>query len=250
MLERWLRLRDHLTHDLFGGPKRIKLAWVIDLQKGGTLPFVLLLMAAFGEWGPTAWIYAALHGSYGLCWLLKDRVFPDPSWERRVTVGSALAAWALVLGPYWLAPVLVVVRGVEAPPWLLGAATLLYALGLVLMMVSDAHKHFVLRVRPGLITDGLFSRIRHPNYLGEMMLYSAFALLAQHWAPWLVLLWVWSAVFLPNILAKEARMSRHPEWPAYRARTGLLLPRLRRPAPAAQRPASVQETVAPGPRAR
>jgi hypothetical protein len=93
-------------------------------------------------------------------------------------------------------------------------------------MVSDAHKHFVLQVRRGLITDGLFSRIRHPNYLGEMMLYASFALLAQHWAPWLVLLWVWAGVFLPNILAKEASMARYPEWAAYRARTGLLLPRL------------------------
>ena len=41
--------------------------------------------------------------------------------------------------------------------------------------------------------------------------------------------WVWGVVFLTNIMLKEASMSRYPEWQAYRARTGMLLPRLRRP---------------------
>jgi hypothetical protein len=48
--------------------------------------------------------------------------------------------------------------------------------------------------------------------------------------PWLVLAWVWIGVFLPNMLAKEASMSRYPEWEAYAARAGMLLPRLRLPA--------------------
>ena len=45
-----------------------------------------------------------------------------------------------------------------------------------------------------------------------------------------MLLWVWLALFLPNMLGKEASMSRYPQWAAYKARTGMLLPRLRRPA--------------------
>ena len=98
-------------------------------------------------------------------------------------------------------------------------------------MVADAHKYFVLRARRGLVTDGLFGVVRHPNYLGEMMLYASFALLAQHWLPWLVLAWVWGGVSVPNMLRKEASMARYPEWAAYRERTGLLLPRwfVRRP---------------------
>jgi hypothetical protein len=31
------------------------------------------------------------------------------------------------------------------------------------------------------------------------------------------------------MLGKEASMSRYPEWAAYKSRTGMLLPRLRRP---------------------
>ena len=116
----------------------------------------------------------------------------------------------------------------EAAPATLAGATVLYVLGVVLMMASDAQKFFTLKVRRGLITDGFFARVRHPNYLGEMMLYASFAVVAGHWIPWVVLAWVWGGVFVPNMLRKEASMARHPGWAAYRARTGFLLPRFGR----------------------
>jgi protein-S-isoprenylcysteine O-methyltransferase Ste14 len=78
----------------------------------------------------------------------------------------------------------------------------------------------------------MFARTRNPNYLGEMMIYGAYALLVRHGLPWLVLAWVWGVVFVPNMLLKEASLSRYPGWSAYRAATGLLWPRLL-PAPRA-----------------
>jgi protein-S-isoprenylcysteine O-methyltransferase Ste14 len=102
-----------------------------------------------------------------------------------------------------------------------------HTFGLALMLSADAQKHAALRLRPGLITTGLYARIRHPNYLGEMLIYGAYALLARHWAPWLVLVWVWGGLFLPSMLVMEAGLSRHPGWQDYHARTGFLLPRLR-----------------------
>jgi hypothetical protein len=56
---------------------------------------------------------------------------------------------------------------------------LVYVFGIVLMMGSDGQKHFVLKYRKGLISDGFFSWSRNTNYLGEMMIYSSFALLVQ-----------------------------------------------------------------------
>jgi protein-S-isoprenylcysteine O-methyltransferase Ste14 len=226
LLARWFRIRDFLTDDFLGGPRVVKFAWSINLQKGGTLFFVLGLMAWFGDFSVTAWTYAALHGSYGLIWLLKDSVFPDPAWQKKLTIGGAINTWLLALGLYWIAPVLLVTRRHEAAPAVLGGAILLYAIGVVLMVGSDAQKYFVLRARSGLITDGFFARTRNPNYLGEMMLYASFAIVAGHWVPWLVLAWVWGGVFLPNMLRKDASMARRPGWAAYRAATGLLLPRL------------------------
>ena len=228
-IARWLLIRDHLSEDFLGGQKAIKLAWVINAQKGGTLPVVLALMAIFDCFTTTAWTYAALHGSYGLIWLLKEVVHPDPGWQKRVTVGAALNAFFLVLVPYWLAPFFLTRGNLEQPAWLLMAATVLYAVGVVIMMGSDTQKYFVLKARRGLITDGWFARVRHPNYLGEMMVYGSFAVVAGHVVPWLVLAWVWLFVFVPNMLRKEHSMSRYPEWPAYVARSGFLWPRLTTP---------------------
>ncbi len=101
-LRRW---NDYLMFDALGGPRPWKLAWVINLQKAGTFPMLALMMWYYSSRTPAAtsavaWMYLALHGSYGLVWLLKDFAFPDPNWQRRATVASGLYTFAgLVL--YW-----------------------------------------------------------------------------------------------------------------------------------------------------
>ena len=61
-----------------------------------------------------------------------------------------------------------------------------------------------------------FRYVRHPNYLGEMMIYGSFALMVWHWLPFAVLAWVWIGLFAVNIRLKEASMSRYPEWEQYK----------------------------------
>jgi protein-S-isoprenylcysteine O-methyltransferase Ste14 len=220
----------YLSRDFLGGPKKIPLAWVINFQKGGTLLFVLGLMWYFNNYATEAWVYLALHGSYGLCWLLKDLAFPDKSWMEKVTLGGAIMSFLLVLGPYWVFPFLLI-SGVQGPSqpeasgFLIFLVTFLYVLGVVIMIASDAQKYFTLKYRKGLITEGMHRYIRHPNYLGEMLVYGAFALLVQHWIPWAILGYIWICLFLVNMLMKEASMSRYPEWQAYKRRTGMLLPK-------------------------
>lgn len=59
----------------------------IDSHKGATGPAVLLLMAAYSAWSlPTAWLYLGMHGTYGLLWVLKSRLFPDRQWEQPVSL--------------------------------------------------------------------------------------------------------------------------------------------------------------------
>jgi protein-S-isoprenylcysteine O-methyltransferase Ste14 len=229
-------LTGYLSHDFLGGPRLLRFNWVINLQKGGTAPFVAFLMWWYGNTSTVAWVYLALHGTYGLCWILKDLAFPDRRWRARITVGGGLMAILLVLGPYWVAPWLLVSGALGAPRTppadaLLAAAIALHTFGLALMLGADAQKYFTLRLRPGLITDGLFARVRHPNYLGEMMIYGSYALLVRHWLPWVILAWVWTAVFLVNIRMAEASLSRYAEWDGYAQRTGALWPRLRLPVP-------------------
>jgi protein-S-isoprenylcysteine O-methyltransferase Ste14 len=216
----------HLSRDLFGGPRPFRQSWVIDVHKGVTGPFVAALMLAYGNTTTAAWIYLALHGGYGLAWVMKDRTFPDRSWQPRITLGGAAVTF-LGLSLYWLLPLFLVsgLVGTAPPPALMAAAVAVYSIGLVLMLGADAQKHFTLRERSRLIQDGFFRYMRHPNYLGEMLVYSAFALLVNHWLPWLILAAMWLVLFLPRMLAIEASLARYPAWPHYRTRTGFLLPR-------------------------
>ena len=229
---RMRRLSDALTFD-FPGKRSLKASWVINLQKAGTFPFLLLLIWIYGDPTPAAWIYTALHGSYGVAWVLKDTVYPDASFQRRVSVIAGLNLFLFVLGWYWVFGWLLI-SGTSRPDYPLSdpvwfaACISLFTIGLTIMLSADAQKHFTLKHARGLITTGMFARVRHPNYLGEMMIYGAFALLVWHWLPAVVLAWVWIGLFLVNMVHKEASMSRYPEWSAYRARTGWVLPRLRR----------------------
>lgn len=231
VIQRLHALSHHLTVDLFGGPRPWKLAWVVNFQKAGTIVFLGLLMILYQNNSTAAWVYLALHGGYGLVWILKDLAFPDGAWQQRVTIAGGLMAFAAVLGWYWLFGWLLIANP-QTPDYPLADGAwfalciTLCLLGCVIMVASDAQKYFTLRVSPGLITDGMFRYVRHPNYLGEMMIYGSFALMVWHWLPFLVLAWVWIGVFMINMHMKEMSMSRHPGWAAYRERTWWLIPRV------------------------
>ena len=218
----------YLGQNFLGGPKLIKIAWVINLHKFLTPFVVALLMIRYHNYSTADWVYLALHGSYGFCWLLKHVVFPDPKWETRATFGGGAVVFML-LAAYWVAPYLLIsdVLGTNRPTpsnGLIAFCIALFTVGLMIMVATDCQKRFTLRYRRGLIADGMFRYVRHPNYLGEMMLYSAYALLVQHWIPWAILAYFWTTLFLVNMLVIEASISRYPEWAEYKARTGMLLP--------------------------
>jgi len=221
---------DYLTIDFLGGPRPLKFAWVIDFQKVGTFVLYGFLLWYYHQRSIAAWIYVAMQGSYRLIWLIKDLAFPDPSWQRKVTIGGAVNAFIGVLGWYWVFGWLLI-SGASQPHYPLPdrvwfcLCISMCMIGTTIMVAADAQKYFTLCHRRGLITDGMYRFIRHPNYLGEMLIYGSFAMMVWHWLPVLVLTWVWSGLFAVNMIMKEASMSRYPEWQAYRARTGWLLPK-------------------------
>ena len=227
----WARFTAFMTERFLGGPQVLKLAWVINFQKTGTFFYILLLMNYYQNYSVAACVYLALHGMYGFCWMLKHFAFPDRSWEKKVTIGGGLMAFVLVLGLYWVFPYLLI-SGILGPDQkmasltVLTAAISLHTLGVVIMMTADCQKYFTLKYHQGLIREGLFKYIRHPNYLGEIMLYASYAMIVQHWIPWAILAWVWIGVFLVNIFQKEASMSRYKEGTEYKKQSGMLIPKL------------------------
>ena len=223
------KFTDYLSKDFLGGPRPWKFAWIINFQKGGSFFFFGFLIWYYQNTSTAAWVYLALHGGYGLVWLIKDLTFPDPNWQIKITIGAGINAFAAVLGLYWVFGWLLISR-TSQPVYPLPEAVWfalcisLCLLGSVIMIAADAQKFYTLRLQRGLITDGMHRWVRHPNYLGEMMIYGSFAMLAWHWFPVLVLAWVWLGLFAVNMVMKEASMSRYPDWAAYKKRSWWLVP--------------------------
>jgi protein-S-isoprenylcysteine O-methyltransferase Ste14 len=196
----------------------------IDPHKGVTALAVLAMIAVYDQWqNPTAWVYLALHGTYGLLWVLKGRFFGDRQWDEPAGLGYGLVILAS-LTLYWIAPWVLTSQDVHAPPWYLGLCVSLYAFGVFFHFGADMQKHTSLKLRPGLITDGLWSLCRNPNYLGELLIYLGFGLLAMHWAPLLVLALFIAVVWVPNMRRKDRSLARYPEFAEWKARTRLFIP--------------------------
>ena len=225
------RLDRYIMNDYGGGPRVLKLAWIINFQKLTTIPMLVLLMNLYGNQSVAAWIYLALQGSYALVWLVKDLAFPDAKFHQPATIGAGIASLMTVLGWYWVLGWLMIARGGRVGYPFADDAWFSLCIGLCIvgcsiMMAADAQKYFTLRVRNGLITDGMYRFVRHPNYLGEMLIYISFALMIWHWLAVMVLAWIWGGFFVVNIMLTEVSLSRYPEWAAYKSRTWWLVPPL------------------------
>lgn len=113
------------------------------------------------------YLYLALHGSYGIFWVIKDIVFPDARFMAKASIGSCLLCFIFLTG-YWLIPVpLAAGYGINNPSSeRIIFLIILYVAGLILMLGSDYQKYVTLKVKKGLISSGFFKYSRNPNYLG------------------------------------------------------------------------------------
>jgi protein-S-isoprenylcysteine O-methyltransferase Ste14 len=213
----------YMTEDFGGGPKRLRMAWVINFHKIFTLFIILGMMTYLGNFSTTAWVYLGLHGIYGYCWLVKDFGFRDSSFNSRVTYGGALMAYLLLVGWYWLFPWFFLTR--EAPPTnaLLFSAIAIHTWGITWMIAADCQKFFQLKYHRGLMTDGMFRYTRNPNFFGEIQIYLAYAMLAAHWLTWLVFAYA-VTYFYTRMLVKDGSISRYPEWDVYSGGSSRLVP--------------------------
>ena len=181
------------------------------------------LMIYFDNFSTGALIYLALHGSYGFLWLLKDRVYPDPKWEEKVSIPYAFLVY-VALGLYWIAPFILISQHKVPTNAVLAGAVALNMIGTVLHFGSDAQKYFTLKYKPSLITEGFFARCRHTNYLGELMIYIGFAMLSMSWMGYIGIVLFFCFVFIPGMLKKERSLARYEEWGEYRKKSGFLWP--------------------------
>jgi protein-S-isoprenylcysteine O-methyltransferase Ste14 len=204
----------------------MKIGSYINAHKILVIPVVLGLMAYWHNWSMEAFVYLAIHGAYSLLWLIKQATYPDRRFDEEKPLWFGILFIFLPLAGYYVAPYLLIRHHLALPPYLVGIVLLLFTFGVFFHYVADAQKHYTLELRPGLIEDGLFRRTRNPNYLGEILIYVAFALMSLHWLPFVIFGgWV-GGFFVRNMLKKDQSLSRHPGFAEYRKRTGLLLPKL------------------------
>lgn len=212
----------------------------INLHKLLVLPVYLGFIYYFGgdlslsqQWGPAAAVLLTCHSSYGVLWCFKDIWYPDRSWQIPMNVLGFLTIFIYPLGLYYV-PMFCLVsdkcplgrfgRGNE--PWLIALGLFFYIFGFFFHFTADLQKDVELSL-PGkrkLITQRMFAHSRNPNYFGEICLYVGYAVLSTSYLPLLLFCVVWLQIFLPNMLAKEASMSRHAEWQQWTKRTGFVVP--------------------------
>ena len=144
-------VQEHVYFNFLGGPKILKMRHVINFFKGATFPYVILLMIYFNNYSLGMYLYLALHGSYGIIWILKDWLFPDKTFDTTATFGS-LAVVTTLLILYWSLPLFIATGlGIQTPSYLrVTVAVMTYALGAVLMIGSDGQKTFTLKYKKGI----------------------------------------------------------------------------------------------------
>ncbi len=203
----------------------MKLKYPVNLHKGMTAFMVVALMYYYTNYSIGAWIYLSLHGSYGFLWLLKDRIFPDKQWEQTVSIPYGIFVF-IVLGLYWVAPWYLISTFIEPGAAIISLAVSLNMFGVVLHFASDAQKYYTLTYSPGLITDGFFARCRNTNYLGELMIYSGFAILTVSWIGFIGIGLFFIGAFIPNMIKKDKSLSRYEGFADYTKRSWLMIPKL------------------------
>lgn len=212
-----------LTEDFGPGPKHLKMAWVINLHKVITLFIIYAMMVYLDNFSTAAWVYLGLHGIYGYCWLVKDFGFRDSSFDVRVTYGGAIMTYVVLIAWYWLLPYLFLSRQMPPSGQLLFLAVAMHSLGITWMIAGDCQKHFSLKYRKGLIVDGVFRYTRNPNFLGEILIYASYAVLAGHWLGYLVVAYA-VLFFYARMHIKDESISRYAQWEDYAMMSSRLVP--------------------------
>lgn len=206
----------------------IKQKYPIDFAKGITWLIIIGLIYYFNQSNNlTAWIYFCLHGSYGIMWVMKSNIFPDKTWERKAGISyTLLITFGLMI--YRAPAFIITMTSHEASLQILVSAIILFSFGVYYHFVSDMQKYIFLKYNSGLITDGLWKQCRHPNYFGELLIYSSFLMLTIEsslwWVPVLILSIFIFIIWVPGMKRIDKSLSRFEGHEAYKNKTAFIIP--------------------------
>ena len=203
----------------------MKLNQIINLHKGLTVFVVGGLMMFYKNYSIAAWVYLSLHGTYGVLWLLKEKIFPDPYFKEKINFITSITGF-IFLGSYWIAPFILISSQKSIPSPIIAVSISINIIGVFLHFASDAQKYFTLRIQKELIRDGFFKNIRNTNYLGEILIYLSFAILSMSYIPFAILALFFFVVFLPRMIKKDKSLTKYSSFKEYKQISGLLFPKI------------------------
>ena len=203
----------------------MKLNQIINLHKGLTVFVVAGLMMFYNNYSIAAWVYLSLHGTYGILWLLKEKIFPDQYFKEKINFITSITGF-IFLGSYWIAPFILISSQKSVSSPVIAASICINIIGVFLHFASDAQKYFTLKIQKELIKDGFFKKIRNTNYLGEILIYLSFAILSMSYIPFAILALFFFVVFLPRMIKKDKSLTKYPSFKEYKKISGFLLPKI------------------------
>ncbi|MFM1800458.1 MAG: hypothetical protein RLZZ117_2736 [Cyanobacteriota bacterium] len=203
----------------------------INTAKVLTILLLLSLAAVLGVRDMRQVVYLSLHVSYCLWWLLEQWFFPERGrqlFTDRVGPVRFFLALLFIGVLYSLPGVLAFLNPapISFGTVALALALVLFSFGSLINTSADVQKMTAKTLGAGLVADGIWRRIRHVNYFGDLLRYLSFAVVAGNaWAyvvPALVCL-----LYGQRIVVKEKHMSeKYPEFAAWQQRSARLIPGL------------------------
>lgn len=203
----------------------MKLKIYINANKGLTFIVIFIFIVIYNQWqNPAAWIYLALHGTYGFLWILKSFIYPDKTWEQEVSFWFGIGSWA-ALALYWIPGWLLISGGQLIPAWYLGLCIFIYIIGVFFHFTSDMQKNVMLEMRPNeLITDRMMALSRNINYFGEFLIYMSFALLSRQLFAFVPLILFMTLYWSIRISIKEKSLAQKKGYDEYKRKTKRFIP--------------------------
>ena len=206
------------------GPKIFPVHIIVNIQKGGTIFIMYLLMFYFNNYSTGAYIYLSLHGSYGIIWVIKDIIFPDKSMHVKTCFIPACALIGLLLLYWGIGFEMMCGLGIQEPNNMrIFLCFIIYSFGLVFMLCADLQKYLILKYKNILVDNYFLAWNRNTNFLGEIMIYFSFSLIVGRTECYLLLIFVWSTFFVGRIYLKEKSLQKKKGYDLYKQNSYLIL---------------------------
>ena len=190
----------------------------INVAKIVTILCLITLAVIYGINDYRQVIYLCLHVSYCLWWLLEQLLFPQRRQQLFTEKEGILTLISIILfvGVFYSLPGYLAFTNPNPISYLTVAIALpLYIFGSLINTGADVQKMVAKSIEGGLVKDGIWRSVRHVNYLGDLMRYTSFSIVAGSlWA--FVLPGMIALLYLQRISHKEEAMAaKYPEFTVY-----------------------------------